>query len=92
MREGLSGMLGGEAILPCLQSQRLISLLYYSKLIVAGWGKSSNVLCTSGEMNSKTPVSGLIILWNSEKFIYEAIESVFAQIYEHWELLLVDNG
>jgi glycosyltransferase involved in cell wall biosynthesis len=33
-----------------------------------------------------------MIFLNAEKFIQEAIQSVFAQTYEHWELLLVDDG
>jgi glycosyltransferase involved in cell wall biosynthesis len=37
-------------------------------------------------------VSGIIIFLNAEQFIIEAIESVFAQTYVHWELLLVDDG
>ena len=43
-------------------------------------------------MNSKPLVSAIIIFFNSEKFFKEAIESVFAQTYENWELLLVDDG
>jgi glycosyltransferase involved in cell wall biosynthesis len=42
---------------------------------------------------SKNPlVSVIIIFLNGEKFIQEAIESVWAQTYDHWELLLVDDG
>ena len=37
-------------------------------------------------------MSAIIIFWNEEQFIEEAIESVFAQTYGHWELLLVDDG
>src|SRR5262245_29470593 len=37
-------------------------------------------------------VSVIIIFLNAERFIQEAIESVFAQTYKHWELLLVDDG
>jgi hypothetical protein len=33
-----------------------------------------------------------MIFLNAEKFIQEAIESVFAQTYDGWELLLVDDG
>jgi glycosyltransferase involved in cell wall biosynthesis len=33
-----------------------------------------------------------MIFYNAEKFIHEAIESVFAQTYNGWELLLVDDG
>jgi glycosyltransferase involved in cell wall biosynthesis len=29
---------------------------------------------------------------NEEKFIEEAIASVFTQTYNHWELLLIDDG
>lgn len=43
-------------------------------------------------MNTKPLVSGIIIFLNGEKFIEEAIASVFAQTYDNWELLLVDDG
>lgn len=43
-------------------------------------------------MSTKPLVSGIIIFLNVEQFIQEAIESVFAQTYQHWELLLVDDG
>jgi len=44
------------------------------------------------QMNTKPLVSVVIIFLNAEKFIEEAIESVFAQTYSHWELVLVDDG
>lgn len=37
-------------------------------------------------------VSSIIIFFNSEIYISEAIASIFAQNYSHWELLLVDDG
>ncbi|PZO14599.1 MAG: glycosyl transferase family 2 [Leptolyngbya foveolarum] len=37
-------------------------------------------------------VSIIMIFFNGEKFIQEAIESVLAQTYQNWELLLVDDG
>ncbi len=43
-------------------------------------------------MRSNSLVSVTIIFLNAEKFIQEAIESVFAQTYDQWELLLVDDG
>ncbi|MBD2279243.1 glycosyltransferase family 2 protein [Aphanizomenon flos-aquae] len=43
-------------------------------------------------MNEQPLVSCIIIFLNCEKFIEEAIESVFSQTYENWELLLVDDG
>jgi glycosyltransferase involved in cell wall biosynthesis len=43
-------------------------------------------------MSNKPLVSVIIIFFNAEKFIEEAIESVFAQTYDNWELLLVDDG
>ena len=43
-------------------------------------------------MTSKLLVSSVMIFLNAEKFIEEAIESVFAQTYDNWELLLVDDG
>lgn len=43
-------------------------------------------------MNSHSLVSVIIIFLNEEKFLQEAIDSVLAQTYEYWELLLVDDG
>jgi glycosyltransferase involved in cell wall biosynthesis len=43
-------------------------------------------------MSKKPLVSAIIIFLNEENFIQEAIESVFAQTYENWELLIVDDG
>ena len=43
-------------------------------------------------MNRDTLVSVIIIFFNAEKFIEEAIESVLAQSYRQWELLLIDDG
>jgi len=41
---------------------------------------------------SQSLVSVVIIFLNGERFIDEAVESVFAQTYGHWELTLVDDG
>jgi glycosyltransferase involved in cell wall biosynthesis len=41
---------------------------------------------------NKPLVSIVMIFLNAEKFIKEAIESVRAQSYDAWELLLVDDG
>jgi glycosyltransferase involved in cell wall biosynthesis len=41
---------------------------------------------------NKPLVSCIIIFFNGEKFFEEAIESVFAQSYDNWELLLADDG
>lgn len=43
-------------------------------------------------MNRQPLVSAIIIFFNAERFLQEAIESVFAQSYRCWELLLVDDG
>ncbi|MBN1137153.1 MAG: glycosyltransferase family 2 protein [Anaerolineae bacterium] len=43
-------------------------------------------------MSSETRVSAIMIFLNAEQFIGEAINSVLAQTYPHWELLLVDDG
>jgi glycosyltransferase involved in cell wall biosynthesis len=41
----------------------------------------------------QTPlVSAIIIFWNGEKYLQEAIDSVLSQTYDAWELLLVDDG
>ncbi|MGD8751439.1 MAG: glycosyltransferase family A protein [Anaerolineales bacterium] len=43
-------------------------------------------------MSSKSLVSVIIIFLNAESFIQEAVESVFAQTYKKWEILLIDDG
>ena len=37
-------------------------------------------------------VSIIMPLYNAEKYVAEAIESVIAQTYTHWELILVNDG
>src|SRR5690349_3694887 len=37
-------------------------------------------------------VSVVLCFYNERSFLEEAIQSVFAQDYKHWELLLVDDG
>ena len=43
-------------------------------------------------MQPKYLVSVIVIFLNASDFLQAAIESVLAQTYEHWELLLVDDG
>ncbi|ARV57778.1 glycosyl transferase family 2 [Nostocales cyanobacterium HT-58-2] len=43
-------------------------------------------------MKSQPLVSVITPFFNTEKFIQEAIDSVLAQSYDNWELLLVDDG
>ena len=43
--------------------------------------------------SSSTPlVSVLMTVYNREKYIAEAIDSVAASSYQHWELIIVDDG
>src|SRR5690349_4304048 len=37
-------------------------------------------------------VSVILIFFNCEAFLQEAIDSVLAQTYRNWELLLIDDG
>lgn len=41
---------------------------------------------------NRTVVSVITIFLDAEKFLKEAVASVFAQTYQDWELLLVDDG
>ncbi len=41
---------------------------------------------------TRRKVSVIIPVFNCRKFLKETIDSVFAQTYENWELLLVDDG
>jgi glycosyltransferase involved in cell wall biosynthesis len=43
-------------------------------------------------MNGYPRVSVVVIFLNGGRFIEEAVESVFAQSWQDWELLLVDDG
>ena len=43
-------------------------------------------------MSGQPLVSAVIIVFNGERFLSEAIRSVFAQSYADWELLVVDDG
>src|SRR5215510_3734454 len=43
-------------------------------------------------MSHQQLVSVIIIFLNTADFLQEAIDSVFAQTYSAWELLLVDDG
>ena len=50
---------------------------------------------SSGKPNGadRPPLVSIIISFlNAERFLGEAIESVFLQTYDNWELLLVDDG
>jgi len=44
------------------------------------------------EKTGNSLVTAVIIFLNEDRFLEEAIESVFAQTYDNWELLLVDDG
>jgi glycosyltransferase involved in cell wall biosynthesis len=43
-------------------------------------------------MTQKPLVSNIVIFLNASPFFEETIASIFAQTYENWELLLVDDG
>ncbi len=51
-----------------------------------------NTQLGQAEVSNKPLVSIVLIFLNTEQFIQEAIESVFAQTYDNWKLLLVDDG
>jgi hypothetical protein len=43
-------------------------------------------------MSEQPNISVIVNFYNAEKYIEETIESIFAQTYDNWELLLVDDG
>ena len=43
-------------------------------------------------MTRSPRVSVIMIFYNAERFIADALESIFAQTFDAWELLLVDDG
>jgi glycosyltransferase involved in cell wall biosynthesis len=43
-------------------------------------------------MNGKVRVSVVVSILNAERFLQETVESVLAQSYKNWELLLIDDG
>ncbi len=53
---------------------------------------ASRVSTTSKEICGAPRVSVIIPFHNSESFLQEAIDSVIAQTFSDWELLLVDDG
>src|SRR5262249_43659184 len=44
------------------------------------------------DMRSEDLVTVIVIFLDEARFIREAIDSVFAQTHQQWELLLVDDG
>src|SRR5690554_1034075 len=47
---------------------------------------------TNKSSNQADIVSILMPLYNAEKWLSETIESVLAQVYTNWELIIVDDG
>src|SRR3954470_15736661 len=47
---------------------------------------------TGREERVSLPVSVVVIFKDEERFLAEAVDSVFRQTFDGWELLLVDDG
>lgn len=84
----------GKATLETLGHENLCKIADYLKAKEltndSRFHKNNNSV--GDKMRNEPLVSAIIIFLNGEKFIREAIESVFAQTYDNWELLLVDDG
>lgn len=52
----------------------------------------AGIMAELNNVNKGPLVSCVINFLNTEKFLAEAIESVLAQRYDQWELLLIDDG
>jgi glycosyltransferase involved in cell wall biosynthesis/peptidoglycan/xylan/chitin deacetylase (PgdA/CDA1 family) len=50
------------------------------------------VLEPANDQGDSPLVSVIVVFLNGEKYLQEAVESVFSQSYGNWELLLVDDG
>ncbi|GAG04486.1 unnamed protein product, partial [marine sediment metagenome] len=55
-------------------------------------GSASEELAEERMKNVGSLVSIIMPVYNGETFVAEAIESVVAQTYPHWELIVVDDG
>src|SRR5262245_1939250 len=47
---------------------------------------------TQADMPSRPRVSAVVIFLDAEPFLAEALDSILAQSYRDWELVLVDDG
>jgi glycosyltransferase involved in cell wall biosynthesis len=57
-----------------------------------GIRKTINAYRSSFEMEHKPLVSIIMNCYNSERFLREAIDSVYAQTYKNWEIIFWDNA
>ena len=60
--------------------------------ILATDARADSSLITARSPACRPLVSVIVNFLNAETFLQEAIKSVFSQAYDHWELLLVDDG
>ena len=74
----------------CLKGHKTAEIKNVVKIVSARLKRSRGQIC----MNKKNPeplISILMAAYNSEKTIRYAIDSVLAQTYQNWELLVVDD-
>lgn len=56
------------------------------------WTNRSANQVSTANLQQEPLVSCIIVFWNAEGYLDQAIESVFSQSYESYELILVDDG